>query len=307
MSRLYRRSPEYLRVLRDAAEGAHAVIASHPYTFPAIREVTSGPVWYEAHNVEAILKADVLSSGDCARGLLADVEEVERACCREAELVWACSVEDRDELISRYGAPADHVVVVPNGVALEHFSYASSSVRRDRKRSLGMDGRFLALFIGSWHQPNVVGVGNLLQIAAVHRTTEFVIVGSINMALAGRRVPSNVDLTGVVSGEFKAAVLGIADVALNPVTSGSGTNIKMLDYFASGVPVISTRFGARGLGVRAGEHYLGVDLDQFAGALTMARETDLGALDALAQAARAHVERTLTWSAVAESLLAVLC
>ena len=33
--------------------------------------------------------------------------------------------------------------------------------------------------------------------------------------------------------------------------SGSGTNLKMLDYFAAGLPVISTAAGARGLNLGA--------------------------------------------------------
>ena len=35
--------------------------------------------------------------------------------------------------------------------------------------------------------------------------------------------------------------------------SGSGTNLKMLDYFAAGLPVVSTPAGARGLELSADE------------------------------------------------------
>jgi hypothetical protein len=35
-------------------------------------------------------------------------------------------------------------------------------------------------------------------------------------------------------------------VALNPVTQEGGTNLKILDYLAHGLPVISTEFGMRG-------------------------------------------------------------
>ena len=36
---------------------------------------------------------------------------------------------------------------------------------------------------------------------------------------------------------------------------GSGTNLKMLDYALAGMPIVSTAFGARGLGLEAGAHY----------------------------------------------------
>lgn len=37
------------------------------------------------------------------------------------------------------------------------------------------------------------------------------------------------------------------DIALAPIKSGSGTRLKILDYLASGIPVISTRLGIEGL------------------------------------------------------------
>ena len=35
-------------------------------------------------------------------------------------------------------------------------------------------------------------------------------------------------------------------LALNPVTEGSGRNLKMVDYLAHGLPVLSTPIGVRG-------------------------------------------------------------
>ena len=126
------------------------------------------------------------------------------------------------------------------------------------------------------------------------------------MALQPPRLPDNVELMGTVSSEFKQAVLGVADVALNPVTTGSGTNIKMLDYFAAGVPVISTPFGARGLGIRSGEHYLAAEPDGFGDVLRQLHTAPPTQLDAMVQSARTHVELHLSWSAIAQDLLATL-
>ena len=52
---------------------------------------------------------------------------------------------------------------------------------------------------------------------------------------------------GRISDEEKLQLLQAADVALNPMFSGSGTNIKMFDFMAAGLPVISTMTGARGI------------------------------------------------------------
>lgn len=45
-------------------------------------------------------------------------------------------------------------------------------------------------------------------------------------------------------------------VALNPAVSGSGVNIKLVEYLSTGVPVVSTNLGARGLDLRAGRDVL---------------------------------------------------
>lgn len=306
MTRLYRHTPEYLDALEQSTRGARAAVACHPYTFPAIREVTDLPVWYEAQDVEVELKAKVLPRRRRARSLLSDVKRVEKACCREAELVWACSGEDRDEFIRRYRTKPERVLIVPNGVSLEDVGFVSPERRRESKQRLGMGERFLALFIASWHEPNVVAAEALAELATALSAVEFLIVGSVGMAFRGRRMPDNVELMGTVSPEFKQSVLSVADVALNPVTTGSGTNIKMLDYFAAGVPVISTPFGARGLGVRPGEHYLAAEPEQFGEVLAEVRSAPPNHLDAMVHSARAHVGQRLSWSAIAEDLLATL-
>jgi glycosyltransferase involved in cell wall biosynthesis len=115
-----------------------------------------------------------------------------------------------------------------------------------------------------------------------------------------------VQLTGQVSGAFKNSVLSVADVALNPLTLGSGTNLKMLEYFVAGIPVISTPFGARGLGVTAGEHYLEAAVLDFPGAMDALVAMPDESVDALVRSARRRVEEHLSWDAIARDLLAEL-
>jgi glycosyltransferase involved in cell wall biosynthesis len=306
MSELYADTPDYLAALGEAAEGARAVVACHPYSFPAIREVTDLPVWYEAQDVEATLKEHVLGSSQEARRLLARAETVERECCQRAELVWTCSAEDRTELIDRYAIEPDRVLVVPNGVALDEVPFVAPTVRHEHKRRLRLEDRFLALFIASWHEPNVVGARELVHVARRMPEVDVMILGSVGLALTGWALPDNVQVTGTVDLEFKQAVLGIADAALNPVRTGSGTNLKMLEYFGSGTPVISTAFGARGLGVCAGEHFIEAEPVAFPAVLRRLRGLDPKANEPMVRAARRHVEQTHSWTAIAAELLAAL-
>jgi glycosyltransferase involved in cell wall biosynthesis len=80
----------------------------------------------------------------------------------------------------------------------------------------------------------------------------------------------------------------------------------MLDYFASGVPVISTEFGARGLSVVADRHYLQAEREGFSSALRRLASMEPDDIDAMTAAARSHVEATLSWEAVAHELMQTL-
>ncbi len=63
--------------------------------------------------------------------------------------------------------------------------------------------------------------------------------------------------------------LAAAGVAVNPAVSGSGVNIKLVEYLAMGVPTVSTTRGMNGLGLRAGQELLVADdPDPFAAAVT---------------------------------------
>ena len=65
-----------------------------------------------------------------------------------------------------------------------------------------------------------------------------------------------------------AAFLAAADVSINPAVSGSGVNIKLVEYLAAGAPVVSTTRGSAGLGLTPGKDLLVADTPaEFAGAV----------------------------------------
>ena len=112
-----------------------------------------------------------------------------------------------------------------------------------------------------------------------------------------RACPPNVVLAGFVSNAVKQGLLSSASVAVNPMTSGSGTNLKILEYWAAGIPTISTRFGVRGLDAVAGTHYIEAPVDAFPAAIASALEDPVG-MSAMAEAARALVETSYDWEII---------
>jgi glycosyltransferase involved in cell wall biosynthesis len=57
----------------------------------------------------------------------------------------------------------------------------------------------------------------------------------------------NIRIYGTVPDDMKNMLLGAADLGINPMFFGSGTNIKMFDFLAAGLPTIATPTGARGI------------------------------------------------------------
>jgi glycosyltransferase involved in cell wall biosynthesis len=257
------------------------------------------------HNVEADLKAQMLAQNDTGRRLLSAAREVERGCCERAEFVFAPSAEDAERLKALYGVPRARLELVPNGVDTGAIPFTPPDERRRLQSRLRME-RPLALFIGSWHEPNLRAVGRIAELAPRLPHVEFAVVGSVCLPLEQGYLPSNMRLFGVVADELKNALLRVASVAINPVSEGSGTNMKMLDYLAAGLPVISTEVGARGLELDPERHARIAPVEDFAAGIQATLEERSEGAAAGARAARWHVEQRFDWKVVAQRVRRLL-
>ncbi len=297
-------TPAYGEALATVARTAVAAVASHPFAQPALAASTALPLIYEAHNVESDLKASMLAGADGADELIAAVRGVERACCATATHTIVCSEDDGARLGELFELPEERVVVVPNGVDPGAFPFVDQEQRSRRRRTLGFGDTPLALFLGSWHEPNLAAVRDVIAAAEVLPDERFLVVGSAGLAFADEPVPPNLDLCGIVDAGFVRSVLGLADAALNPMRWGSGTNLKMLDYALAGVPIVSTRFGTRGLGLEPGLHYEVFADGELAAGLRALRAHPAEALGARTRAAAGHVREGFSWDAIAARWLA---
>jgi glycosyltransferase involved in cell wall biosynthesis len=292
-------TPAYGEALKEAARDASAVVCCHPFPHPVFAGEVSVPVVYEAQDVEADLKAQIYER---APELAERVRSIEHDCVVAAHHVIVCAGRDAERLGELYGADPASMVVVPNGSDPAAVAYTGLAERHERRTALGV-ADFLALFVGSWHEPNLLAVLDLLGVAGEAEGIRFVIVGSAGLAFADRPLPGNVDLCGSVDDGFLQAVLRTAGAALNPMRIGSGTNLKMLEYALAGVPLVSSEFGARGLDMEPGVHYLAAHPPDFATAVLDLRDEAPVAVKRRVAAAREHVLRRFTWSAIADSWL----
>jgi hypothetical protein len=106
-----------------------------------------------------------------------------------------------------------------------------------------------------------------------------------------------------VDDETLAALLSVADVALNPMLGGSGTNVKMATYLAAGVPVITTPLGARGYDLIDGDEALIAPIDAFPERIArlMSDET---LVDRLTSSGRRLVEQRYNWRTIGAEMAA---
>ncbi len=111
----------------------------------------------------------------------------------------------------------------------------------------------------------------------------------------------NVYLLGQVSDEEKKEILKISDIAINPMLSGSGTNIKVLGYLSAGIPTITTPTGARGLDLIDQKHALICEIEDFPRKIH-----DLLSDDQLAESLKKNgrnlVEQTYDWESIVHDM-----
>jgi glycosyltransferase involved in cell wall biosynthesis len=118
-------------------------------------------------------------------------------------------------------------------------------------------------------------------------------------------LPANVKIMGEVNGETLADIYRAADFGFNPMTMGSGTNIKMLDFMAAGLTIVTTPTGARGLDGADGVHWHVAEIGGFA-ATARAAVNGYCPGHPLGAAARELAQQHYDWRAIAARLAVAL-
>jgi glycosyltransferase involved in cell wall biosynthesis len=177
----------------------------------------------------------------------------EKLTYRFSNLILAVSGEERKILIN-YGISEDKIRVVPNSVDIDYFNVnIDASIV---KKKYGLQNHRVVVFVGNLeYVPNKEAAQLIVsRIAPIVKTkikdVKFLIVGRTQTKFNS----SDIVFTGVV--DNVAEVLRASDVAIAPLLHGSGTRLKILEYFSCGLPVVSTTIGVKGLPVKNGIHLL---------------------------------------------------
>jgi glycosyltransferase involved in cell wall biosynthesis len=302
MPELHALTPRLREVLERESRDACAVVASHPYLYPVLKTLGL-PVWYEAQDFELHMKTALFENLPSGRALIDAVRAVEGACATGADLILCASPDDADELVKVYGVKRERIVEAPNGTDALHITFTAAEERAALKERLGIAQAPLAYFMGSGHWPNIEAVKRIFELALELPQVVFVVVGSVCYAFDPRLKPTNVLFLGEVDEVTRNLCLQACDVALNPMEHGSGTNLKMLDYFAAGLPVITTAQGSRGLRLAGEDFCLVREIEDFPAAIAEVLGPGAAAAAAQASAARELVESDFDWSAIVARIM----
>jgi len=291
-------TPAYGRALAASLAAADVAFLAHPYMATALRTAPwRGPFAHDSHNQELVLKRDMLKGSPARDELLREVEQAEAYAVRESRVLFAVSRDDLRGLAASYGDRGEDALVVPNGTDAASIRFADPAAREKLRRRLRIAGRPIALFLASGHRPNLEAAEHVFRAAARMPDVTFAFVGNAADAFLHRDLPANVRLVGTVEEGARNVWLEAAAVALNPVLYGGGTNLKLMDYFAAGTPVVSTEIGLRGDVVEAGRHALVAPIDAMDDAIRAAIAGGPG-IERMTREARALVEAEFDWQAL---------
>jgi len=287
------------RQLRKYVRTADIIQVEHPGLFPYLHRIKPDetPIVYSSHNIES----ERVQAPELIRPVVRwRLSKLERYAVRSADIVITVSEEERDWYRNEYSSDSNY-----------HVAYNGTNARIDSNlREINHDeiahhnnsDKLSCIFVGSDYEPNNRAVNEIVSWSdhIDGDSIEFLIIGSVCSAIDETEIPSNVKLVGYV--EDLSPWYAISDVGINPVHTGSGSNTKIPEFLAHGLPTVTTPFGASGFPVEDGYHLLERPLSEFPATL---RAINKGTIDTdqLRQHALEIVEEKLHWSQISKNVL----
>lgn len=285
-------------ILRSNIVQAEGAVSSALITLFA-KKVFKRPVVVDSHDAFQALRIKYQSS-------LRKILEIflEKTTYKCADLILAVSEKDKEFLVKQ-GICRDKIVVIPNGVDTEAFE---PSLKADKAQTIyNLNGPFQVVFVGNMeYLPNQEAANIITSRIAPKvlrhiNNTKFLMIGRASLKPIVNSI--NVIFTGVV--DNVAEFLSASDVAIAPLLQGSGTRLKILEYFSCGLPVVSTSTGAEGLDIKNEVNILiEDDMDKFAMKIVdLLKSKELR--ERIGKAARDLVMKKYDWRIIGKQLDAV--
>lgn len=230
--------------LREALSQADIIISDFPFC-PPVPGPWSGKPWFMiSHELEYRL----FEQGGAIERLFAGwMHGIEKAAPRRYRDIFVCAQEDRDFFQSN--DPQGRLKLPYIRCGVDSRAYVAAPGVRERVRAeLGLVPEdWLLVFSGSRYGPNLEAFEELKDFCRAE--AQFLTANRLYfLALGSMASAPSRDGALIVTGPVPAVVpyFAAGDAGLNPITRGSGSNVKLFEYLVARLPVISTLFGVRG-------------------------------------------------------------
>ncbi|AKR43385.1 glycosyltransferase family 4 protein [Methylophilus sp. TWE2] len=211
------------------------------------KKIIQLPYFYRSHNIEfKYMYSQLTNSGNKLKRWFQtySIKSYENKAINNAKLVFDCSVDDAKYWRSKGGRNIEVLTPLPESALIDEDKLLA--IRTQPKQ-------FDILFLGNLKTPNNVnGVFFLINevLPLIQQEMPFVkvlIAGSspLDSVVSLCRSNPNVELRANVPNSFE--LMCQSQVLVNPVATGSGVMVKMLDLIMTDQPIVSTTQGIYGL------------------------------------------------------------
>jgi glycosyltransferase involved in cell wall biosynthesis len=238
----------------------------------------SARVVYSAHNVEYDFAQAQMRRSIVSDAALRRLAALERRAVRASALVVTCTAADAERMRDLYGGDT-RFEVIPNGFDEALLDGDRCRERERARAALGIAADQVAIvFVGGPAQHNL-DAARFLEHELMPRVGEWARLLIVGQCGGGRREGRGEVVRRLGYVEDLKALYAAADIAVNPVAYGSGSSVKIAEYLAAGLPIVTTPVGARGY-EHLGARLCVTSLPEFAAAVEKLRLSRLGNLPA---------------------------
>lgn len=220
----------FTQKISELAERSDLVIVDHASIGPLVPRLEV-PIVFNSHNCELSMAKQLYPE---QKGLIQIVEKAEKDILSKSNAVTYCSKQDIKELEDNYGKINKSLYVANGADKQERIDY---KIRMQSKN---------IIFVGSGHPPNVAAAKKLVPLAKLMPEYNFLIMGNAGNSLSFDSYPKNLKILGHVSDNELHKYFKTSLAFINPMDSGSGTHLKMMKALSYGIPIITSKVGARG-------------------------------------------------------------
>jgi glycosyltransferase involved in cell wall biosynthesis len=226
-------------ILKYKIKKSDLIIVDFPYLYPLAKH-TKKPFYLNTHNAEF----EIYNNFSLISSL---VKKIELAGFDKAKKVFFCNTNDQRKYIKQLPDLLAKSFILPNGIDIFDFKHNDEFRQKTRKLMKISDITKVFLFTGSQYLPNKEALEFLIRWCEANQEEILklnilvLVVGSVSEDLIDKNYIKVIGKVQNIVPYFSAS-----DYGINPIITGSGTNVKMSEFMAAELPILTTVFGSRG-------------------------------------------------------------